>query len=219
MPLTANVIRNKQFVSKAQALLYEHYIKELHWNISHNNQSGLRIEKAGKICRVLDDYDKCSTWFSTRLNNQLVSCARLCKNDENGLLEIERYSAATKSIKEILSYKEDLNLIELNREATSTNHPLRKASQLLLLKLIFTYCIDHSYSILTTSNLKDWVEIYSHLSFPLLSEKSFKYSEFDNEPVNVYLAKKNDIEKMLKKITNFLKLEKKHVETPCCIGV
>jgi len=59
---------------------------------------------------------------------------------------------------------------------------------LLLLQLVFTYCLEKKHSILTTSNLKDWVDIYNELSFVPLNGCSFRYSEHDKHPVSSYLA-------------------------------
>jgi len=192
-------------LNNARALLYESYIKHLAWEITHDNPSNIRINHIDHHTTLTDDYDDLSIWFSINHENEVIACARLCREDSNGLLEIERYSNAVESIKPLLEKKAELNILELNREAILpwyTGHKPYYA--LLLLKNIFEYCVRHKYTILTTCNIEEWLSIYDMISFEYLDNYTFKYFDSEPLPVLVYLATPADLEILINNIDRCL---------------
>lgn len=197
------MITEVEHLNKARSLLHNCYLEHLEWEIIHSNPSGINVQKQSNWNIISDDYDELAVWFSV-LNdeNECVACGRLCHKDSNGLLEIERYPHVRKLLKDILEKKHEFNILELNREAILPKYAENPIPYLLLLKLIFQYCLNKNHSILTTSNLSQWVTMYDQLGFKRLNI-SFKYFDSEPEPVVVYFAQKFDIVKMLEKI-NFL---------------
>jgi hypothetical protein len=206
MRLVASVIEDVNTLEKAKTLLYDYYIETLKWDIPTDNYSGIKIKKICQQKKFYDDYDDYSIWFSvTNEINDVVACARLCKEDTAGLLEIERYSEAKQRLRSILNLKEQLNLIELNREAILPCYPDNKVSGLLLLKLIFNYCLKHKYSVLTTTNISEWLTFYNCLPFTRLHHCQFRYVETDPNPVEVYFINYKNLNNILTKIDFYLK--------------
>lgn len=196
------IISDPEHLNKARSLLYYCYLEHLEWEIAHCNPSGIKIQQQGNGAIISDDYDDLAIWFSVLNNNNdddCIACGRLCHNDFDGLLEIERYHNARKSLKDILEKKKQLNIVELNREAVSPKYAENSKPYLLLLKSIFQYCLNKNHTILTTSNLVKWVEIYDQIGFKRLNS-TFKYFDAEPEPVVAYFACTHDIENMLKKI-------------------
>lgn len=205
MRLFTNVIEDVYTLEKAKTLLYEYYIEKLKWDIPTDNYSGIRIKKTYQQKKFVDDYDDYSIWFSvTNENNTVIACARLCKEDTRGLLEIERYSEAKQLLRPILNSKKQLNLIELNREAILLDNPDNKVASLELLKFIFNYCLKHNYSVLTTTNIPEWLTLYNSLPFTKLYHCQFRYAETDPNPVEVYFMKNRNLNNILTKINFYL---------------
>lgn len=201
MRLVTSIIEDVYTLEKAKTLLYEYYIEKLKWDISTDNCSGIMIKKTCKQKKFMDDYDDYSIWFSvSNENDDVVACARLCKEDTGGLLEIERYSEAKQRLRTIFNSKRQLNLIELNREAILPNYPDNKVTSLLLLKSIFSYCLKHNYSVLTTTNISEWVTLYNSLPLTNLYHCKFKYAETDPNPVEVYFIKYSNLHNILTEI-------------------
>lgn len=206
MRLIASIIEDVYVLEKAKTLLYEYYMEKLKWELSADNYSGIRIKKTCQKKKLIDDYDDCSIWFSvTNENNDVVACARLCKEDARGLLEIERYSEARQLLRPILNSKKQLNLIELNREAILPNYPDNKVTALLLLNSIFNYCLKHNHSVLTTTNIPEWLTLYNSLAFTRLDHCQFRYAETDASPVEVYFLKYSNLNNMLTRIDFYMK--------------
>lgn len=204
--LTASIISDPNTLHQAKILLYKYYIEALKWEIPLDNCSGLKIQGKDSQAQIIDDYDDHSAWFSSvNEYGNVLACVRLCKNDSNGVLEIERYNTAKKQLQSILNLKAKLNIVELNREATLFPLANNQAHGLLLLKAVFYYCLKYRHSILTTTNITEWLKLYDSLLFPRLRNSQFKYSENDPAPVEVYFAKTDAIAKMLNKINNLLK--------------
>ncbi len=198
------IINEPEQLNKARSLLHCCYLEHLEWEIAHCNPSGIKIQKWENQAIISDDYDDLAVWFSVLDDNDdCIVCGRLCHNDSNGLLEIERYDNAIKSLKDILQKKNQFNIVELNREAVLPKYADNSKVYLLLLKLIFEYCLKNNYSILTTSNLIRWVDIYDKIGFKRL-EAVFKYFDSEPEPVVSYFAYTHDIEIMLTKVNFFL---------------
>lgn len=106
MRIFTSVIEDVYTLAKAKTLLYEYYIEKLKWDISPDNYSGIRIKKICQQKNFIDDYDDYSTWFSvTNENNNVIACARLCKEDTAGLLEIERYGEAKQLLQSYFKFK------------------------------------------------------------------------------------------------------------------
>lgn len=205
MQLVPNMIENIYTLEKAKNLLYEYYIEKLKWDISTDNYSGIKIEKTSQQNKFVDDYDDYSIWFSvTNESEDVVACARLCKEDTKGLLEIERYSEAKRLLHSILNSKKQLNLIELNREAILPDYSRNKVASLILLKSIFNYCQKHNYSVLTTTNIPEWLTLYNSLPFTRLYDCRFKYAETDLKPVEVYFIENKELKNILNKINFYL---------------
>lgn len=205
MRLFTSVIENVYTLEKAKTLLYEYYIEKLKWDIPTDNYSGIKIEKTYQKKKFVDDYDDYSTWFSVmNENNNVIACARLCKEDIGGLLEIERYSEAKQRLRPLLNSKKQLNLIELNREAILPDNPNNKVASLVLLKFIFSYCLKHNYSVLTTTNIPEWSALYNSLPLKRLCDCQFKYAETDPNPVEVYFIKNRNLNNILIKINSYL---------------
>lgn len=198
------MINEPEQLDKARSLLHHCYLEHLKWEIEHSNPSGIKIQQRGSHTIISDDYDDLAVWFSV-LNdtNDCIACGRLCHNDPNGLLEIERYHNAQKSLKDILQKKNEFNIVELNREAVLPKYAENKKLYLLLLKSIFQYCLKKNYAILTTSNLTNWVDIYDKIGFKRL-DVTFRYFDSEPEPVIVYFAYNHDIENMLNEINTLL---------------
>ena len=199
--VTCGILTEPECLNNARALLYQSYIQDLAWEITHDNPSNIKIHHVDEHTTLTDDFDELSVWFSISNKEAVIACARLCHEDENGLLEIERYENARRCIKPILDQKEKLNIIELNREAILPRYSeQRELYGLILLREIFEYCLAQNYTILTTSNIPDWISIYELISFKGMDEYSFKY--FDSEPssVSVYLATPGDIKRLLENI-------------------
>ena len=203
--ITCGVISKPASLIKARALLYESYIKHLGWEIAHDNPSNIKINHTEEHITLTDDYDDLSVWFAINHEDDVIACARLCHNDTNGLLEIERYNNATQILEPLLSEKETLNIVELNREAIAPSYSdQREIYGLLLLKEIFEYCLLNGHSILTTCNIHDWVSIYDLISFKFLDNYTFKYCDSEPLPVMVYLATPKDIRRLLINIDSCL---------------
>ena len=204
--ITCGIISTADCLANAKALLYESYIKHLAWEIKHDNPSNIKIHHLNERTTLTDDYDDLSVWFSINHKNNLVACARLCHDDNNGLLEIERYNNAAQTLKPLLSKKKMLNIIELNREAILPEYSDKKELfGLLLLKEVFEYCLINRKTILTTCNIDDWVSIYDLISFQCLDNYTFKYFDSEPHPVLVYLATPIEIKELLININSCLK--------------
>lgn len=201
-----SIIVNKiDYLNSARSLLHHYYLEHLEWEILHGNPSGIKIQRKNNQTIISDDYDDLAIWFSVQGdNNECVACGRLCYNDSKGLLELERYANARKSLQDILLQKKELNIIELNREAVLPKYVENNEPYLLLLKLIFEYCLKKGHSILTTCNLVEWMKIYDQIEFQSL-KATFKYFDSEPEPVKIYFAPFNEIEKILDKICFLLK--------------
>lgn len=205
MRLFTSIIEDPCTLEKAKTLLYEYYIEKLKWDIHTDNYSGIKIKKTYQQKKFVDDYDDYSIWFSvTNENNNVLACARLCKEDARGLLEIERYTEAKQLLRPILNSKKQLNLIELNREAILPDNPDYKVASLVLLKFIFNYCLTHNYSVLTTTNIPEWLTLYNSLPLIKLFDCQFRYAETDPNPVEVYFIKNRNLNNILTKINFYL---------------
>lgn len=207
--VTCGILTDPKCLTNARALLYESYIKDLAWEITHDNPSNIQVNHTGLQTTLTDDYDSLSVWFSISNKEEVIACARLCRDDENGLLEIERYDNAKRCIGPILNQKEKLNIIELNREAIlPTYSAQRELYGLILLKEVFEYCLSKNHTILTTSNIPDWIAIYKLIEFEEIKAYTFKYFDSEPAPVLVYLATPNDIKALLLNIDNCLKVHR-----------
>lgn len=203
--ITSGILTNPVCLNKARALLYESYIQHLAWEITHDNPSNIKICHEDGHTTLQDDYDDLSVWFSISHGEEVIACARLCYEDDNGLLEIERYENARQAIGSILAKKEDLNLIELNREAIlPAYNETGVYYALLLLKTVFEYCLEHNHTILTTCNISAWLAIYDIISLEKEEKYSFKYFDSEPHPVWVYLITPDDIKQLLVNINSCL---------------
>ncbi|HRD70193.1 MAG TPA: hypothetical protein PK657_08600 [Legionella sp.] len=188
-------------LNNARALLYESYIKDLAWEITHDNPSNIKIHHMNGHTTLTDDYDDLSVWFSISNKEEVIACARLCREDDQGFLEVERYENARKVIRPILDQKEKLNIIELNREAILPGYSeQRELYGLILLREVFEYCLSRNQTILTTSNIPDWIAIYDLICFKEIEEYTFKYFDSEPLPVSVYLATPSDIRQLVQNI-------------------
>lgn len=213
MQLTTRIIEDLYTLGKAKILLYEYYIENLKWDVPPDNNSGIKIKKTDQYNKLVDDYDHYSIWFSVvNEKNDVITCARLCKEDPEGLLEIERYFQAKQQLQAVLNSKKELNLIELNREAILPGYPDNKVASLLLLECIFTYCKKYHYSVLTTTNIPEWLALYNSLPFPRLDDCQFSYAETDPKPVEVYFIEHYHLDNIINKIDFYLK-------DSCYIGI
>ncbi|MBA2650992.1 MAG: GNAT family N-acetyltransferase [Tatlockia sp.] len=204
--VTCGILTEPTCLNHARALLYESYIKDLAWEITHDNPSNIKINQEDGLTTLTDDFDDFSTWFSIRNEDEVIACARLCKEDESGLLEIERYENARRALKPILDHKEKFNIIELNREAIIPRYSEQwELYGLIMLKDIFEYCLSQNHTILTTSNIPDWISIYRLISFKKRDEYTFKYFDSEPLPVSVYLALPTDIKRLIENIDSCLK--------------
>lgn len=207
--LNCGVLTDESCLNNARALLYESYIKDLAWEITHDNPSNIKIHHLDNHTTLTDDYDDLSIWFSISDPNEVIACARLCQEDKNGLLEIERYENACRIIQPILDQKRKLNIIELNREAILPQYSAqRELYGLILLKEVFEYCLSNNYTILTTSNIPDWIALYELIGFEKIDKYTFKYFDSEPSPVLVYLAPPADIKRLVENINNCLKTHK-----------
>lgn len=201
------IVNEEKNLNKVRALLYACYLEHFEWEIEHTNPSGIKIQKQNHQTIIADDYDNLSIWFSVLEADNCIACGRLCYEDQNGLLEIERYPNARKSLQHIFTMKKEFNLIELNREAMLPKYENNPTPYLLLLKSILQYCIENNYGILTTSNLPKWVSMYNAIGFQQLEEVSFKYCDSEPLPVIVYLVQNHTIKEIIKNINTYLNRE------------
>lgn len=203
--VTCGVLTKPLCMEKAKSLLYESYISHLAWEITHDNPSNIKINHIDGLTTLTDDYDDISTWFSISHGDDVIACARLCYEDEQGLLEVERYENAKGLLQPILAQKKALNIVELNREAMLPFYgETTTYFGLLLLKTIFSHCLINKQSILTTSNITDWVVIYEMIGFSALEEYTFKYFDSEPHPVLVYFATESHLQQLLKNIDHCL---------------
>lgn len=206
MQLITSIIEDRYTLGKAKSLLYEYYIENLKWDVPPDNDSGIKIKRTDQYNKLVDDYDHYSIWFSVaNEKNDVIACARLCKEDPRGLLEIERYFSAKQRLQTVLNSKKELNLIELNREAILPGYPNNKAASLLLLECIFKYCKQHNYSVLTTTSIPEWLAFYNSLPFTRLYDCQFRYAETDPKPVEVYFIEHKHLDNIINKINFYLK--------------
>lgn len=187
-----------------QSILYDYYVNNHLWKINDDNPSGIRIKKNKLQKIIVDDYDAISTWFSAMTNKDVHACARLCREDNECLLEIERYPNAQKKLAHIFEKKKQLNLVELNREAIQPKDVQNVYVYLSLLQAVFKHCVLYKNSILTTSNLDEWVKVYDLIKFPKMVGSEFKYTDLDEKEVNVYFASQNQIKNILARINLLL---------------
>lgn len=205
MKFTTSIIEDIDTLEKVRVLLYEYYIEKLKWEVPSDNDSGIKIKNTDQKNKFFDDYDDCATWFSVaNQNDEVVACARLCREDKEGQLEIERYSQAKQRLYSVLNAKKQLNLIELNREALLPDYSDNKMISLLLLKYIFNYCLKHNYSVLTTTNIPEWLTLYNSLPFTKLDDCQFRYAVTDPKPVEVYFIEYTKLDNILHKINFYL---------------
>lgn len=200
---------DRKSINEARHLLYEHYMNELCWEVKAHNPSAIKVIPYNDSKNILvDDYDSLSTWFVGINQESVIACARLCGDDDNGLLEVERYTSARLVLQKILQDKRKLNLVELNREAIHVEHR-NYQTYLLLLKTILKHCILRKQSILMTTPNSDLIHLYKLISFPKIEYGSFKYDPSEPTPVNTYIAEfdKNHHQNMIKNINYFLNLE------------
>jgi hypothetical protein len=198
------IVNELGYLNKVRSLLHQCYLEHLEWEICQSNPSRIQIQQQDGKLIISDDYDDLAVWFSVvNDNDDCIACGRICHNDVDGLLEVERYSNAKRSLKEVLHKKNQLNIVELNREAVLPEYANNNKPYLLLLKSIFQYCLNKNYTILTTSNLTQWVNIYDKIGFNRLNAP-FRYFDSEPEPVISYFANKCDIKNMLSKINRFL---------------
>lgn len=205
------VTTNLNLIDQAKSLLYEHYINELQWKIQAHNPSAIKIVASEQKNILVDDYDGISTWFVGIKEQAVIACARLCSEDQNGLLEVERYINGQSTLKKILQEKHTLNLVELNRESIHFQYR-NLQTYLLLFKTIIEHCITNKQSILMTTHDADLIRLYALISFPKLACPSFKYDPNETIPVNSYLANfhDNDHFRMIHKINFLLTQEKEY---------
>lgn len=195
--LKASTINNLEALNQARCLLYNCYVKEMQWHIEQNNYSGLYVDKTNPHFKLIDDYDEIATWFSVKNENEVVACARLCPEDANGKLEMERYPEAKKMLWPTLGeLKKKFRVVELNREAILPDDETDSVVRPLLLKKIFEYCILNRCAVITATPIKEWLTLYERLSFPRLGGCQFKYADADAEKVTVYFASDDTIQQM-----------------------
>ena len=199
------IINSSVDLDKARSLLHSCYLEHLEWEITHGNPSGIKVQKNSNQTIITDDYDDLSTWFSVLEEQKPIACGRLCYEDSDGLLEIERYSNARKSLKNLLIKKTDLNIVELNREAILPKYINNKKLYFLLLESIFKYCLEKHQAIITTTHFENWIEIYGDIGFPRLDGLEFKYHDSEPSPVLVYFSDSQHIRVLLKRINILLR--------------
>ncbi|KTC76037.1 hypothetical protein Lbir_0106 [Legionella birminghamensis] len=203
--ISCGILQNPKCLTRAQSLLYSSYVKELGWQINPQNPSNIQVIEQDNRLLLVDDYDDCSTWFAIYHHHTMMACARLCHDDANGLLEIERYENARKALEPILRQKQTLNLVELNREAII---PLvcghKPYYALKVLKAVFQHCIAHEQSILTTCNIKEWVALYDLIGWQPIPDYTFKYCQSEPAPVSVYLATPSELIELTSAISDCL---------------
>jgi hypothetical protein len=188
------------------ALLYDYYVDHHGWNISKENPSGITIKTLNGKNSLVDNYDQYSIFFSvTNKNGDILSCARLCAEDEEHFLEIEKYKNAKECLQHILIKKQELNILEMAREGINLNYLDDEKPYLLLLREVFNFCLNGKHSLLTTTNLPEWEKIYKCIGFPELENVKFKY--FDDEPteVKIYFSLASQAEEIIKRINLRLK--------------
>ena len=188
-------------IRDSRALLHDYYVEHYGWNIPSESPSGLKVKVLNKKKILTDFYDQHSIFFSVvNGNNDMVSCARLCAGDRKNCLEIEKYENAKRRLQYIFSKKSEFNILEMTREGIKLNYLNDQKPYLLLLYEIFQFCLNGNYSLLTTTNLIEWENIYKYIGFPKLTNVGFKY--FDHEPaeVSVYFALNNQIQKIFERI-------------------
>lgn len=193
------IINSTEHLNKARSLLHHCYLEHLEWEIDKSNPSGIKVQDIGPETIISDDYDNLAIWFSVINQNECIACGRICHNDANGLLELERYANAREALQDVLQEKQKLSIVEFNREAVLPQYAEDEKPYLLLLKLAFQYCLQRNYAILTTSNLSEWVEVYDKIGFKRL-KTIFKYFDSETDPVVVYFATTRDITNIIKKI-------------------
>jgi hypothetical protein len=200
--LQVDLIHDSQTLNEARNLLYYCYVEKMKWEIKQNNYSGIRIEKVKKKFCLVDDYDSIAIWFSVKQKNQIVACARLCPEDFNRKLELERYPEAQQilgiTLKEL---KNKFHIVELNREAILPHFSAGDFARILLFRKIFEYCTLQKHTIITATHVQDWVNFYNDILFPKLSGLQFKYSNTDTDKVTVYFAHEENIKKMSDKLS------------------
>jgi hypothetical protein len=195
--MTSGVKESERSVA-VQAFLYDYYINELNWSFPDDNASGLKKSKCDGKRILVDDYDSASIesslfYVEESKTSEIVASARICKADENNLLELERYEDAQRCLKPYFENKDELNIIELNREAILPAFSVDWRVYLTLLRKVFAYCSEHNYSILTTTNFLEWKQVYSLINFTNLKNCQFKYTDTDPESVDSYFAKHDTV--------------------------
>lgn len=202
--MTSIIFNDHTTLNEARSLLYQCYFEHFSWEIAHENPSGIKILRDHYQSILCDDYDQIAKWFVAFEQKVCVACIRLCVSDSKGLLEIERYENAKAQLKHLFNQKQTINLIELNREAILPNHCHQESTMLLLLKSVFEYCLKNKHTLITTTNLPEWVKIYDKIELNKLNI-TFKYIDSEPKPVFTYLANLDNIAKVIKNIN--LKLD------------
>ncbi len=210
--LQVNMIHDLDSLNEARSLLYHCYIEKMKWDIQQNNCSGIHVDIIKQKFCLVDDYDQIAIWFSVKQQGKIVACARLCPEDLNGKLELERYPEAQRILGfTVEKLKREFRVIELNREAILPHYAAGNSARILLFKKIFEYCILNRYAIITATHIQDWTRFYNHILFTELKGLQFKYSAADLEKVTVYFASQKNIQEMNNKlnfITNEMEVEK-----------
>ncbi len=175
-------------------MLYDYYVTHYGWDIPENNPSGLKVINTLQKPCLTDFYDEKGIFFSIKdLCGECICSARLCGTDEDKILDLENYPSAVSALSPILQEKTKTKLVELNREAIRLDYVKDKKVYLMLLLNIFIYCEEHGFSLITTTILKEWCDIYTSIGFFEKENLKFKYFSTELIPVNVYHASLEEV--------------------------
>lgn len=128
------VLSSPEEISEVKRLLYLIYIKELGWQFSVNNPSGLIILHEGRHKYLHDKFDSVSTWFGVYHHNTLVGCIRSIRRID-GAFELEQYHA----LPEFLNH--DSDVVETNRLAILPEYRGTNA-----IYLLSAFAIEYEYN-------------------------------------------------------------------------
>ncbi len=176
----AKILETNEELLVAKRLLYKVYIEEINWKITENNPSGIRIEESSCGEYYLEDnYSEVSNWIGVYNGDNMVGCGRTTHR-LNGLFDIENYVTVPYEI------SNEPKTIEASRLAI-----LKPYRGTIAINVLWAFGIEYEInngiiSAMTTAPVPGVGSYYiSKLGCKIVDIPAFKYSDLDNEKVNL----------------------------------
>ncbi len=175
--MEARILTDKREIIEAKKLAYEVLVKELKWEITPDNPSGLHVKELPEGKVLWDDYDTVATWLGVFEENTLVGSLRICRR-LNGKFELEHYYSLLDFI------QKDEFAVELTRLAVDKNHRFSVAV-LLLFRLTYKNLLEKGGYVWGTAPWPNPGKLHVRKFGLTRHEIPFRY--YPDDPQEVYL--------------------------------